>query len=73
MSTFFGLLPIAFSNFEYFRKYFFVQYVVILVVGLWNGLVFLPVLLSFFGPSKVELTEHETIDVAPKTQYRETA
>jgi len=50
-STFFGVLTIAFSDYEYFRKYFFLQYVLILLVGLWNGLVFLPSLLSVIGPA----------------------
>jgi len=51
MSTFCGIVPIAMTDYLYFRKYFFVQYLIILVIGLWNGLVFLPTVLSLFGPN----------------------
>jgi len=50
LSTFIGIIAIAFSDYEYFRNYFFMQYLLILVISLWNGLVFLPSLLSVVGP-----------------------
>ena len=54
LSTFVGIAAIALSDYEYFVNYFFLQYVIILAVGLWNGLIFLPSLLSLIGPPAYE-------------------
>ena len=49
LTTFLGIMPIAFSYYTYFVNYFFLQYVIILVVCLFQGVVVLPVVLSFIG------------------------
>eukprot|EP00808_Paulinella_micropora_P010560 g46110.t1 len=50
LSTFIGILPLAFADFGYFRLYFFQQYALILIFGLLDGLVLLPILLMLLGP-----------------------
>lgn len=47
LSTFFGILAMAFSDFPFVVKYFFGVWTIVVVVGLINGLVFLP---AFLGP-----------------------
>lgn len=51
ITTFLGLLPVAWTQFPYFHIYFFRQYSLIVAVGLFIGLGVLPVLLSLFGPT----------------------
>ena len=50
VSTFLGVLMLAFSEFEFIVRYFFLVFLALLVLGTFNGLVLLPVLLSFLGP-----------------------
>jgi len=49
-ATFLGNLPLLFARFPYFVLYFFDQIILILILGVFNGLVTLPILLSFIGP-----------------------
>ncbi|CAJ0951468.1 unnamed protein product, partial [Mesorhabditis belari] len=51
LSTLLGILMLAFSEFEFVVKYFFVVMSALIVIGLINGLMLLPVLLSLSGPS----------------------
>lgn len=51
VSTFLGFIMLAFSQFEFIIKYFLVIFIALIVVGTFNGLVVLPVLLSLVGPS----------------------
>jgi predicted RND superfamily exporter protein len=57
LTTFLGILPIAFSCYGYFVNYFFLHYVVILAVCLLQGVVVLPVVLSMVGPKACILIE----------------
>ncbi|CAJ0585861.1 unnamed protein product, partial [Mesorhabditis spiculigera] len=50
LSTLLGILMLAFSEFEFVVKYFFVVMSALIVIGLINGLMLLPVLLSICGP-----------------------
>eukprot|EP00479_Gromia_sphaerica_P012812 TRINITY_DN6899_c0_g1_i1.p1 TRINITY_DN6899_c0_g1~~TRINITY_DN6899_c0_g1_i1.p1 ORF type:complete len:148 (-),score=14.95 TRINITY_DN6899_c0_g1_i1:100-510(-) len=50
ISTFLGVVPMAFALFRYFQLYFFNMYAIIIFVGLANGLILLPILLSWLGP-----------------------
>jgi len=50
ITTLIGIFPMAFAQFPYFTLYFFYQYLVILVAGLFNGIFYLPVILSLIGP-----------------------
>ncbi|XP_037355508.1 protein patched homolog 2 isoform X2 [Talpa occidentalis] len=50
VSTLLGLLMLAGSNFDFIVRYFFVVLTVLTLLGLFHGLVLLPVLLSILGP-----------------------
>jgi len=49
-STFLGVLMLAFSQFDFIVRYFFLVLLALILLGLFNGLVFLPVLLVIVGP-----------------------
>uniref|UniRef100_A0AAX7UQ49 SSD domain-containing protein n=1 Tax=Astatotilapia calliptera TaxID=8154 RepID=A0AAX7UQ49_ASTCA len=49
-STFLGVLMLAGSEFDFIVRYFFAVLAILTVLGVLNGLVLLPVLLSYFGP-----------------------
>lgn len=51
VAAFLGLLVLAATELVFIRKYIFGPFVVMLMLGCLNGLVFLPVLLSLVGPS----------------------
>eukprot|EP01062_Namystynia_karyoxenos_P042493 TRINITY_DN3106_c0_g1_i1.p1 TRINITY_DN3106_c0_g1~~TRINITY_DN3106_c0_g1_i1.p1 ORF type:complete len:1147 (+),score=328.69 TRINITY_DN3106_c0_g1_i1:55-3495(+) len=53
LTTFVAVLPLAWSDIQFFYDYFFVMYPCMLVVALWHAFVPLPVLLCLFGPSAV--------------------
>ena len=53
-STILAILLLGFSSFEFVVKYFFLPFFLVVIIGLLNGLVFLPVVLSLIGPSAVE-------------------
>uniref|UniRef100_A0A1I7V5V3 SSD domain-containing protein n=1 Tax=Loa loa TaxID=7209 RepID=A0A1I7V5V3_LOALO len=56
-----GIIMLAFSEFEFIVKYFFVVLSALILIGLINGLVLLPVLLSLFGPPcEVRLFDEKT-------------
>ena len=48
-----GVMVLAFAPSTLFRLYYFRMYLFIIILGVWNGLFFLPVLLSFIGPATV--------------------
>ncbi|MGH0182575.1 UNVERIFIED_CONTAM: hypothetical protein FKN15_019579 [Acipenser sinensis] len=50
VSTLLGVLMLAGSEFDFIVRYFFAVLVILTVLGVLNGLVLLPVLLSYFGP-----------------------
>lgn len=45
-----GVLVLGFASSELFRLYYFRMYMCIIVLGVFIGLMFLPVLLMYFGP-----------------------
>merc|ERR1740123_1939145 len=54
-SSLLGVLMLAFSQFDFIVRYFFLVLLALILLGLFNGLVFLPVLLVMVGPpSQVE-------------------
>ena len=53
VSTFLGLLPLAFSPFDYIVSYYFELYAILIAIGLVIGVVFLPVVLATVGYRKV--------------------
>lgn len=50
ISTFMGIIMLVGAEFEFIIKYFFNVLAALVVIGLLNGLVLLPVLLSILGP-----------------------
>ncbi|XP_076001195.1 protein patched homolog 1 isoform X2 [Genypterus blacodes] len=50
ISTLLGVLMLAGSEFDFIMRYFFAVLAILTVLGMLNGLVLLPVLLSFMGP-----------------------
>merc|ERR1712226_232830 len=54
-STFLGIFFTIFSLFPYFRIYFFNLYTLMIIFGTFNGLCFLPAVLSFIGPDAISL------------------
>uniref|UniRef100_A0A8D2ZED6 SSD domain-containing protein n=1 Tax=Scophthalmus maximus TaxID=52904 RepID=A0A8D2ZED6_SCOMX len=50
ISTLLGVLMLAGSEFDFIMRYFFAVLVILTVLGMLNGLVLLPVLLSMMGP-----------------------
>uniref|UniRef100_A0AC34F9K9 SSD domain-containing protein n=1 Tax=Panagrolaimus sp. ES5 TaxID=591445 RepID=A0AC34F9K9_9BILA len=50
LSTLLGIIMLAFSEFDFVVKYFFVVMTALILIGLFNGLAMLPVMLSIFGP-----------------------
>lgn len=51
-STLLGILMLGFSEFEFVVKYFFIVMTALICIGIINGLILLPVLLSWFGPRR---------------------
>lgn len=49
-STLLGIIMLAFSEFDFVVKYFFVVMTVLIFLGMFNGLTMLPVMLSLIGP-----------------------
>lgn len=64
-TKFLGVLVLAFAPSTLFRLYYFRMYLFIILLGVFNGLVFLPVILSWIGPptDEVEIIEKENNDV----------
>lgn len=50
LSTLLGIIMLAFSEFEFIVRYFFMVMAALIILGLLNGLILLPVLLSLIGP-----------------------
>ena len=48
-----GILVLAFAPSTLFKLYYFRMYLLIIVLGVFNGLFLLPVLLSWIGPPTV--------------------
>ena len=56
-----GILVLAFAPSTLFRLYYFRMYLFIIILGIFNGLCFLPVMLSLIGPptDEIEVLENE--------------
>ena len=62
-TKFLGVMVLAFAPSTLFRLYYFRMYMFIIVLGVFNGLFFLPILLSLIGPDPdeqaIEEREHD--------------
>jgi len=52
-TKFIGVIVLAFAPSTIFKLYYFRMYLFIIVLGLFNGLMFLPLILRWFGPEPV--------------------
>lgn len=50
VTTFVGVIMLQFAPVQFIRLYFFGVLMIVVIIGVLNGLLFLPVLLSVFGP-----------------------
>uniref|UniRef100_A0A0N5A2S4 SSD domain-containing protein n=1 Tax=Parastrongyloides trichosuri TaxID=131310 RepID=A0A0N5A2S4_PARTI len=50
LSTLLGIVMLAFSEFEFVVKYFFIVLTALILIGIFNGLAMLPVMLYYIGP-----------------------
>jgi len=60
VSSFLGVLMMAFSDFDYVRKYYFAVFSLNIFLGLANALVFLPALLGVIGSDRIISPEGST-------------
>ena len=54
-TKFLGVMVLAFAPSTLFKLYYFRMYLLIIILGVFNGLFFLPVLLRLCGPAVVSL------------------
>uniref|UniRef100_A0A3B4XKE3 Patched 2 n=1 Tax=Seriola lalandi dorsalis TaxID=1841481 RepID=A0A3B4XKE3_SERLL len=66
ISTLLGVLMLAGSEFDFIMRYFFAVLAILTVLGMLNGLVLLPVLLSMMGPP-AEVTPVDNASRLPTT------
>lgn len=50
ITTFLGILPLSWAKYNYFQRYFFGLYALVVVVGLFVGLFLMPAVLYWLGP-----------------------
>uniref|UniRef100_A0A803N5E1 SSD domain-containing protein n=1 Tax=Chenopodium quinoa TaxID=63459 RepID=A0A803N5E1_CHEQI len=60
-----GVIVLAFARSQVFVVYYFQMYLALVILGFLHGLIFLPVLLSMFGPPSRLILENE--DARPST------
>jgi predicted RND superfamily exporter protein len=69
LSSFLAVIVLAFAEFPFFRTYYFGMFSIMIVVAFFNGMMLMPVLLSWFGPKAYhpkDEAEAETGGVAMK-------
>jgi len=64
-----GVLVLAFAPSTLFKLYYFRMYIFIIIIGVFNGLCYLPVMLSICGPGPDEalIREHNADQLIMKT------
>jgi len=67
-----GVLVLAFAPSTLFKLYYFRMYIFIIIIGVFNGLFFLPVMLSTVGPNADEslIREHKDDQLIMKIQQK---
>ena len=61
LTKFIGVLVLGLAKSTLFRLYYFRMYLGIVLLGLFNGLVLLPILLYKWGPRTVEVSSSSTL------------
>ena len=64
LTKFTGVLVLAFAKSTLFRLYYFRMYLGIVLLGLFNGLVLLPLLLYWFGPKTGSYNKKDSLIVS---------
>merc|ERR1719195_36748 len=67
ISTLLGVAMLAFSQFDFIFRYFFLVLVALILLGVFNGLVFLPVLLVIVGPPAHVVPSDQADTLPPAT------
>jgi Niemann-Pick C1 protein len=60
-TKFIGVIVLAFAPSTLFKLYYFRMYLFIILLGLFNGLMFLPLVLRWVGPEAVRLPSKSNI------------
>lgn len=60
-TKFIGVIVLAFAPSTIFKLYYFRMYLFIIIMGLFNGLMLLPLLLRWIGPSRVSLIANSNL------------
>lgn len=60
-----GVSVLAFAPSTIFRLYYFRMYITLIFLGSFHGLVFLPLVLSWFGPATVAQDRNYSIHQVP--------
>ena len=66
LTKFVGVLVLALAKSTLFRLYYFRMYLGIVLLGLFNGLVLLPVLLYKFGPQNRSIVGNDKVSLLSK-------
>ncbi|CAF0998298.1 unnamed protein product [Adineta ricciae] len=56
-----GVVVLAFAKSQLFQVFYFRMYFALVIVGAMHGLLFLPILLSYFGPQSLEFYDEEKL------------
>jgi len=67
VSTALGVIMLAFSQFDFIIRYFFLVLMTLIVLGVFNGLVFFPVLLVILGPPAHLTSTEDPLALPPLT------
>lgn len=65
-TKFIGVIVLAFAPSTLFKLYYFRMYLFIILLGLFNGLMFLPLVLRWVGPEAVILILKSNVYRIPK-------